>query len=198
MDAMDIAELNGLLDFLRGTEKLKNTIRHCYTSEGRLESVAEHSWRLCMMALLVEEHFPEINFSRLVKICLIHDLGEAISGDIPAPEQVGMPDKSAAERRDLLQLLEPLPGRLQDEITGLWDEYERAETAEARLAKGLDKLETILQHIQGKNPDGFDYRFNLHYGKRYTEDNPLTATLRSMLDVETEQRALDAEARLLK
>ncbi|MEQ8205286.1 MAG: HD domain-containing protein, partial [Woeseia sp.] len=65
---MDITELNGLLDFLRGTEKLKNTIRHCYTSEGRLESVAEHSWRLCMMALLVEEHFPEVNFSRLVKI----------------------------------------------------------------------------------------------------------------------------------
>ena len=191
---MDTKEIAGLLDFLRGAEKLKNTIRHCYTSEGRLESVAEHTWRLCLMALIFEEHFPDISFSRLVKICLIHDLGEAIGGDIPAPEQVGQPDKSAQERNDLMQLLEPLPQRLQDEIAGLWDEYERAETAEARLAKGMDKLETILQHIQGKNPDDFDYRFNLHYGQRYTADNPLTAAIREMLDVETEQRAREVEA----
>lgn len=191
---MDKQELSGLLDFLRGAEQLKNTIRHCYTSEGRSESVAEHTWRLCLMALVFDDYFPDVDFARLVKICLIHDLGEAIGGDIPAPLQAGLPDKAAAERRDLLELLAPLPPQLRDEITVLWDEYERAETPEARLAKGLDKLETILQHIQGRNPEDFDYRFNLHYGRNYTEDDPLIAALRGMLDEETERRARESEA----
>lgn len=192
---MDNSELLGLIDFLRGAEQLKNTIRHCYTSEGRSESVAEHTWRLCLMALVFEDQFPQVNFARLVKMCLIHDLGEAIDGDIPAPLQSGLPDKAEKERRDLQTLLAPLPMRLQDEITGLWDEYEAAETAEARLAKGLDKLETILQHIQGKNPDDFDYRYNLHYGRDYTEGLPLIAAVREILDQETEARARAAEAR---
>lgn len=191
---MDNAELKGLIDFLRGAEQLKNTTRHCFTSEGRHESVAEHTWRLCLMALVFERQFPDIDFAKLVKICLIHDLGEAINGDIPAPLQAGMPDKAEQERRDLLTLLAPLPEALCDEITSLWDEYEAAATPEARLAKGFDKLETILQHIQGKNPEDFDYRYNLHYGKRYTSDEPLIAALRDMLDEETEARAREADA----
>lgn len=51
---MDRSELSGLLEVLRGAEQLKNTIRRCYTSAGRSESVAEHSWRLCLMALVFE------------------------------------------------------------------------------------------------------------------------------------------------
>lgn len=156
--------------------------------------MAEHSWRLCMMALVFESSFPDIDFARLIKICLIHDIGEAIGGDIPAPLQAGLPDKNAQERRDLLQLLEPLPVSVQESITELWDEYEAAETPEARLAKGFDKLETILQHIQGKNPSDFDYRFNLHYGRRYTSDDPLIAAIREILDEETERRARETEA----
>ena len=191
---MDKTEIVGLLDFLRSAEQLKNTIRRCYTSEGRTESVAEHSWRLCLMALVFEEQFPDVDFARLVKICLIHDIGEAIGGDIPAPMQDGLPNKAEQERRDLLQLLDPLPARLRDEITSLWDEYEKAETAEARLAKGLDKLETILQHIQGKNPDDFDNRYNLQYGRHYTADHPFIAAVRDILDQETERRAKEAEA----
>ncbi|HEU0302569.1 MAG TPA: HD domain-containing protein, partial [Longimicrobium sp.] len=132
-------------------------------------------------------------FARLIKICIIHDLGEAIGGDVPAPEQALRPEgKAADERRDLLQLLEPLPEALRDEITGLWDEYEAAESPEARLAKGLDKLETILQHTQGQNPQDFDYRFNLTYGRRFTADHPVLAALRALLDEETEHRARES------
>lgn len=152
----DPGELAGLLDFLRLAERLKNTVRSSHTSEGRRESVAEHTWRLCLMALVFERHFPDVDFARLVKICIVHDLGEAIGGDIPAPEQTGPGTKAADERRDLLQLLAPLPAGTREEIVALWDEYEAAATAEARLAKALDKLETILQHNQGKNPEGFD------------------------------------------
>lgn len=186
---MDRSELTGILDFLRHAEQLKNMKRSAWTSGGEPESVAEHTWRLCLMALLLEQGFEGIDFGRLIRICIVHDLGEAIGGDIPAPQQAGVEGKAAQEREDLLLLLRPLPERLRREITELWDEYEAASTLEARVAKALDKLETILQHNQGRNPEHFDYRFNLDYGKRYTADDPLISGIRAILDEETEARA---------
>lgn len=191
---MEHADLAGILDFLRAAEALKTTARSGWTTAGQPESVAEHTWRLCLMALVLHRSFPDVDFARLVKICIVHDLGEAIGGDIPAPEQARLAGaKSTDERRDLLQLLAPLPPVQRHEIAALWDEYEDASTPEARLAKGLDKLETILQHTQGANPPDFDYRFNLGYGRRYTEGNPLLEALRAILDQETERRAREGD-----
>ncbi|HWK90151.1 MAG TPA: HD domain-containing protein [Longimicrobium sp.] len=194
-DAVRPAELAGILDFLRAAEGLKTATRSGWTSAGEQESVAEHTWRLCLMALALHPAFPEVDFARLVKICIIHDLGEAIGGDVPAPEQASRGgSKASDERRDLLQLLGPLPPALRGEITGLWDEYEAARSPEARLAKALDKLETILQHTQGRNPPDFDYRFNLGYGRAYTADHPLLVSIRALLDEETERRARESDA----
>ena len=186
---MNASEIGGVLEFLRAAEQLKNTHRSAWTSGGEPESVAEHTWRLCLMALLLKDDFPAVDFARLVRICIIHDLGEAIGGDIPAIHQVPGESKAAQERADLLQLLEPLPERMRAEITGLWDEYEAAATPEARLAKALDKLETIMQHNQGRNPPDFDYQFNLGYGTRFTTGDPLIETIRGLLDAETARRA---------
>jgi putative hydrolase of HD superfamily len=187
-------DLTGILDFLRAAESLKTTVRSAWTSAGRSESVAEHSWRLCLMALVLHGEFPEIDFARLIRICIIHDLGEAIGGDVPAPEQVRRGgSKSADERRDLQQLVAPLAAPLRDEIVALWDEYEAATSPEARLAKALDKLETILQHVQGRNPADFDYRFNLTYGRQFTAGHPVLEQLRALLDGETERRAREDE-----
>ena len=192
---MHQAELLGVIDFLRAAEALKTATRSGWTSAGDRESVAEHTWRLCLMALVLHPSFPDVDFARLVKICIIHDLGEAIGGDVPAPEQARRAgSKSADERRDLLALLAPLPDNLREEITELWDEYETARTPEAKLAKALDKLETILQHTQGRNPADFDYRFNLSYGRQFTRDHPVLEALRALLDEETERRAREAEA----
>jgi len=191
---MHPSELAGILEFLRAAERLKTTTRSGWTSAGQPESVAEHTWRLCLMALVLRPSFPDVDFERLIKICIVHDLGEAIGGDVPAPEQARRAaGKAADERRDLLQLLAPLPAPVRDEITTLWDEYETALSAEARLAKALDKLETILQHTQGDNPADFDYRFNLTYGRQYTGEHPLLAAVRVLLDEETERRAREAE-----
>ena len=93
--------------------------------------------------------------------------------------------KSAREREDLLTLLAPLPAATRCEITALWDEYEAASSPEARVAKALDKLETILQHTQGDNPPDFDYRFNLNYGRSFTAGHSVIVRLRAMLDEET-------------
>src|SRR5688572_12228979 len=192
---MQPSELAGVLDFLRATEALKTAARSGWTSAGHPESVAEHTWRLCLMALVFHSAFPEVDFARLIRICIIHDLGEAVSGDVPAPEQVRRGGaKADAERRDLVQLLAPLPQCLREEITELWDDYESARSPEARLAKALDKLETILQHTQGQNPAAFDYRFNLTYGRQYTGDHPILIAARALLDEETERRAKIADA----
>jgi putative hydrolase of HD superfamily len=188
-------DLHGTLDFLRAAEALKHTTRVAWTTTGEQENVASHTWRLCLMALVLAPRFPGIDVGKLLRICIVHDLGEAIGGDISAKLQVHMPNKAEQERRDLLQLCEPLPAHTRDEIVALWDEYEQAASPEARIAKGLDKLETILQHNQGAMPDDFDFRFNLEYGAKYTTDDPILRTIRAVLDEETERRAQERDAR---
>jgi putative hydrolase of HD superfamily len=187
-------DVHGILSFLRSAERLKDTVRSAYTSDGRQESVASHTWRLCLMATVLAPEYPDVDTARLLKMCIVHDLGEAVRGDVPAPEQDGSPSKAAQERADLLSLVEPLPDAQRTEIVELWDEYEAASTPEARLAKALDKLETILQHTQGDNPDDFDYRFNLSYGTEYTDLDPLITSLRTLLDDATEARAQGQDA----
>ena len=187
-------QLLQILDFLRAAESLKTVTRSGWTTAGERESVAEHTWRLCLMALVLRPGFPDVDFAKLIRICIVHDLGEAIGGDVPAPEQARRgASKASDERRDLLTLVAALPTPQREEIVALWDEYEAGVSPEARLAKGLDKLETILQHTQGANPRDFDYRFNLGYGRHYTDDHPLLAEVRATLDNETELRARDVE-----
>jgi putative hydrolase of HD superfamily len=198
--AMDHAPMAGLLEFLRAAERLKTVTRSAYTSTGARETVAEHTWRVTLMAMLLAPDFPDVDVGRLVKICVVHDLGEAIGGDIPAPEQArrieaGEAGKSESERRDLLTLVAPLPPSLRDDIVSLWDEYEDARSPEARLAKAIDKLETILQHTQGRNPPDFDYRFNLGYGREHTAAPEIIAALRGVLDDATEARAKEQDER---
>ena len=185
------ADLAGVLTFLRRAEALKTEVRSAYTSDGRAESVAAHTWRLLLMAVVLAPRYPDVDVARLLKICVVHDLGEALNGDIPAPEQAAMGDKSDQERADLLCLVDSLPAPVRTEIVALWDEYEAADTPEARLAKAFDKLETILQHTQGDNPADFDYAFNLTYGTEYTDLDPLIRKLRTVLDDET--RALSEQ-----
>lgn len=182
---MTLDTLHARLDFLREAERLKDALRSGHTSSGRAESTAEHSWRLCLMALVFADAMPNVDALKLLKLCVVHDLGEALHGDIPAIEQAAHPDKSTQERDDLLTLTAGLDRAPRDEIVALWDEYEAAASPEARAAKALDKLETILQHNQGSNPPDFDYAFNLGYGRRYTDAAPLFAAIRSIIDADT-------------
>lgn len=181
--------LTQILDFLRLAEQLKSTLRSGYTAQGRPESAAEHTWRLCLMAMLFEDAYPNVDHHRLLKLCVIHDLGEALHGDIPAIAQDPTVDKAIEERRHFQEVLAPLPDDKQRALLALWDEYNAAETLEAQLAKAFDKLETVLQHTQGRNPPDFDYAFNLGYARQYTDLDGLTRALRAQIDVVTAQRA---------
>ena len=181
-------ELENRLKFLENAEALKSTLRSAHLASGRVESTAEHTWRLCLWVLAFEDMLGDVDVLRLLKILLIHDLGEAISGDIPATQQDGSSDKTEQERADLVQIVAPLPQAWRCQIMALWEEYEAAETSEARLAKGLDKSETILQHNQGANPPDFDYAFNLDYGRAATDLAALPRALRPLLDAKTTAR----------
>ncbi len=181
--------LGQIVAFLQDAEALKDTLRSGWTGQGRAESTAEHTWRLCLLVMLFERELDGIDHLKLLKMCLVHDLGEAISGDVPAVEQREEDGRAERERRDLQALCASLPEDLSSEISGLWEEYTRGSSAEAILAKGFDKLETVFQHVRGKNPEDFDYEFNLGYGRDRTDKHPLLQALRVMADDMTQDCA---------
>lgn len=185
---MNIDDIKGRLAFLQEAEKLKSVLRSAHTSTGRVESTAEHTWRLCLMAMIFENELVGMDMLKIFKMCLVHDLGEAIHGDIPATEINQHPDKSVQEKADLLHLTRSLDEPHRTAVLALWQEYEDAASPEAKAVKALDKLETILQHTQGINPPDFDYEFNLTYGQKHTNVNPLFVLMRSILDEATRQR----------
>ena len=186
---MDSARIEGILTFIGEAERLKHVLRTAWTRSGRQESTADHSWRICLLIMMLEEDLGDVDFARVMKMAIIHDLGEALGGDVPAPLAGNAPDKEARERADLEALTVALPADLRDHVLELWDEYCAAESAEARLVKGLDKLETIIQHNQGENPPWLDYDFNLEYGARYTRGHPLLSALRTLVDADTRRNA---------
>ena len=175
--------------FLREAERLKDTLRSGFTAQGARESTAEHTWRTCLFALSCSDLLPDIDLSRLLSLLIIHDLGEVYEGDVPAIDQGADDGRDARERADFHKLTADLPAPLRETFRDLFDEYSAGETIEAKLAKGFDKLETILQHTQGDNPPDFDYEFNLTYGSRWTDELPLLRALRENLDVATRRRA---------
>jgi putative hydrolase of HD superfamily len=189
-------EIDGTLAFLALAERLKDTLRNSRTSTGRTESTADHTWRLALMALLLGPELG-VDAGRLMRICLVHDLAEAFTGDIPAPSACNPGVKRAREREALATLTMTLPTKQRAEIFALWEEYESGATPEGRLAKGLDKLETILQHAQGANPSAFDYGYNLDYGRKDTDRHELLAAVRTRLDAATRGRMAPGEDALI-
>ncbi|SLN24461.1 hypothetical protein ROJ8625_01005 [Roseivivax jejudonensis] len=179
--------LPAIVAFLQDAAGLKDTLRSGHTTAGRRESVADHTWRLCLLALLLERDM-DANLLQVLKLCLVHDLGEAMSGDVPAPEQHADDGRAARERADFATLASSLPEDLRAGLMALHDEYEAGETAEARMAKGLDKIETVLQHVAGRNPEDFDYAFNLDYARHRTDTTRLLRALRALADEATRER----------
>ena len=90
-------------------KRQKNVLRTAYTSEGRHESTAEHSWRLALLAAVLTGERPELDMQRVVLMCLIHDLGEAFDGDVPAIAQTAPGVKAASELAAMERLTRLLP-----------------------------------------------------------------------------------------
>ena len=133
-----------LLDAISVAERLKDTTRHCYTGNGRHESVAEHSWMMTLMAFFMRDEFPEVDMDKVIKMCIIHDLGEAFTGDIPTFEKTAA--NEATEESLLYSWVKSLPENYAEEMLALYDEMAKRETIEAKVYKAIDGLEALIQH----------------------------------------------------
>lgn len=158
-------DARALIDALTVAERLKDTMRHCYTKNGRRESVAEHCWLMTLAAFWMKDEFPEADMDRVLKMCLIHDLGEAFTGDVPAFEKTASNEQE--EKRLLYGWVASLPGDIAKEMLSLYDEMEKRETLEAKIYKAVDGLEAVIQHnisdISTWLP--LEYELNLTYAE---------------------------------
>lgn len=168
-----------LLKFMALAEKLKCNLRHSWTSSMRQESVAEHSWRLCVFAWLVRKDFPDHDMEKVLLMCLFHDLGEAVTGDIPTflKTQEHEDDETKAVN-SILNLLDEHDLKV---LLDLFDEMRRQDTKEAKLFKALDKLEAVIQHNEAPISTWIplEYELNLTHGDEETKGIPVLKDLRN-------------------
>jgi len=181
-------EAHALLNALHTAEALKDATRHCYTSGGRHESVAEHSWRLALLAYWLHDDFPELDMDKVVRMCLIHDLGEAFTGDIPTFDKT-----QADEDREealLFAWVDSLPEPFRTEMAALYREMAARETPEAKLYKALDNLEAVIQHNESDLSTWSENEFslNLTYGRDKAAWSPVLLALRDAVRTETEAK----------
>lgn len=173
------------LEFIKEVEGIKSTLRTARTATGRQESTAEHSWRLALGCAVLCSQFPGLDREKVMLMCLVHDLGELYTGDVPAVLKPDPEEKHSQEQEDVARATRAIAGRGAEEIIALCEEYNQGSTPEARFVKAMDKAETIIQHSQGMNPPGFDYGFNLSYGEAYFSGDERLKELRELIDEET-------------
>lgn len=133
------------------------------------------------MAMLCADEYPELDINKLIKMCLIHDFGEAVTGDIPSFLKTESHEEE--EEKAIKDLLSKLPKSYRDEFTALFEEMNALETPEAKLYKALDNMEAVVSHneapISTWIPD--EYRMNLTYGEDKAQWSPWTRALREQL-----------------
>lgn len=186
--------INEYIAFLHVIEKLKCQTRHSWTSSGRHESVAEHSWRLSVMALLCADAFPTVDIHKVVTMCLIHDLGEAVTGDIPAFQKNEEHEREEAQAIEWL--LCGLPEPYQTNWKQLFAEMNARESEEAKLYKALDNMEAILSHNEAPLSTWLPREFeeNLTYGERNVAWSEWTAALKNALNEESRRKIAQEKA----
>ncbi len=156
-----------IVQFARDINKLKRLKRTGWVIQKvkQPESVAEHSFRTAIFAYVLTKPIKHVNTDKLVKMALVHDLGEIFAGDIPTglkreKKKGYLEAKHVLEEKAFKKLLLNIPLAMRKEIYNLWDEYEDQETAEAKWLKDLDKLEMALQaldyELEGHDPKKLD------------------------------------------
>ena len=181
-----------LLTILFVAEKLKCTTRHADTSTGRRESVAEHCWRIALMAMLLEKEFPDTDINKVIKMCLIHDLGEAFTGDIATFNKTDADTQK--EDAAYAQWIESFPETEKLQFQQLLKEMSRLETKEAKLYKALDKLEAVIQHNESDIASWLplEYDLQLTYGAEEVAFSPYLTELKALINLQTKEKIREA------
>ena len=181
-------EARNLLDALLVAERLKDTTRHCYTAKGRHESVAEHSWMMTLMAFLMRDEFPEADMDKVIRMCIIHDLGECFTGDIPTFEK--NQGHEATEEQLLDTWVDSLPEPQRGEMQALYREMADRQTLEAKIYKSIDGLEALIQHNISDLSTWIprEYELNLTYCEDRVAFSDYLTTLRRAIREDTEKK----------
>ena len=179
-----------VLEILHVAERLKCNTRHCDTSTGRRESVAEHSWRLCLFAMLLEQEpeFRSLDTDRVLRMCLIHDLGEAFTGDIPAFSKSAQDE--GREQALYEDWIAQFPPANRAQFQALLAEMTALATPEAKLYKALDKLEAVIQHNEASLDSWLPLEYDLQrtYGQEAVQFSPYLRALKAEIDRWTEEK----------
>lgn len=178
-------EIQRYLQLMHTLEALKRNTRHSWMSDGRRESVAEHTWRLALMAYFLRDEFPGADIDRVILMCLCHDLGEAFTGDIPSFLKTEADED--AERQAVESFTRRLGEPYAGELAALFAEMAALETTEAKLYKALDKMEAILQHNEADISTWLplEYELIFTYGIEEAAFSPYLRALREALCRET-------------
>ena len=180
-------ELKNILKFLHEAEKLKLVLRHSWMSTGRRESVAEHSWRMALMAMVLAPKLGhKINLEKVLQMILVHDVCEAYAGDhwgfMPAKK-----DKFLLEKKGLAKILRTTDKKFAANVMSLFVEFETGKTPEAKFAGALDKLEVMIQHNEAKLKtwNKIERPSNLVYGDKESAYNPVLKQFRHLIKLES-------------
>ena len=178
-------EAREFLKIMHLAENLKNNTRHSWTSGGRHESVAEHSWRLTLMAFFVKDEFPQADMDKVIRMCIFHDMGEAFTGDIPAFLKNSQQEQE--ESRVIFEWIDSLPENYSAELRALFQEMEALETTEAKIYKALDKMEALIQHNEADISTWLplEYELNLTYGEQQVQFSEYMKALRAEMRADT-------------
>ena len=183
-----------LLKILERAAMLKTTMRHCYTAPDRQESVADHSWRIALMEMLLRgvEEFSDTDMDRVIRMCLIHDLGEAFTGDIPAFEKTDQ--DTASEDAIFENWVSGFPQPQKAEWEALLAEMNALESREAKTYKALDKLEALISHNESDIATWLplEYDLQLTYGRENTRFSEFLEAFRAEIDRVTVEKIRDA------
>ena len=181
-------EARQLLEALHVAERLKDETRHCTTTKGAPENVASHSWRMALMAYFMTDEFPELDMNKVIKMCLIHDLGECFTGDIPTFRKTQADEDREASL--LSNWVRSLPDPYASDMTALYAEMDALETPEAKLYKSIDKLEAVIQHNESpiSTWEPHEYELNRTYATDIVQFSSYLKELRAEILKDTNDK----------